>query len=95
MISHIICVFDSPHKLCAFLQIAAIGKFGTWDPRDHVIFVRAWNQVVDTSAVADAFNRSGKEEITLSTAQRGALLKKCVATVPGKKSMDIEDHIVW
>ncbi len=76
-------------------QIAIIGRTGTWDPRDHDIFNRIWNQLVDSASITDSFNNTQTDEIILPVNQRNAVLKKAVVYVPGKKHSDVEEHIAW
>jgi len=84
-------------------KIAAIGRFGGWDPRDHDAFLKNWSQVMGPTMDSlmaeqlEALPQGQQQEETLSVAaaQRAALLKKLTVSVPGKSTGDLEDHLNW
>lgn len=54
--------------------------------------------MIDPSEVQDRFNKNTEPEnhdVLLTTAEKNALIKKLVLTVPIKKTTELEEHISW
>lgn len=54
--------------------------------------------MIDPNEVQDRFNKNTEPEnhdVLLSNAEKNALIKKLVLTVPIKKTTELEEHISW
>lgn len=83
-------------------QIATIGRYGGWDPRDHDAFLKNWNQAVGLSMdqflnqlERDEQSPPQEEQLQLPAALKQTLLKKMDVTLPGKATPELEDHVNW
>lgn len=54
--------------------------------------------MIDPNEVQDRFNKNAEPEnhdVLLTNAEKNALIKKLVLTVPIKKTTELEEHISW
>ena len=78
------------------MQITAIGRYGKWDNRDHDVFLKVWNQVIDKDH--QNFNddlTDQKDSIQLSPPQRSMILRKLSVCALGKQQDEMEEHLNW
>eukprot|EP00599_Poterioochromonas_sp_BG-1_P006502 CAMPEP_0173149936 /NCGR_PEP_ID=MMETSP1105-20130129/10638_1 /TAXON_ID=2985 /ORGANISM="Ochromonas sp., Strain BG-1" /LENGTH=578 /DNA_ID=CAMNT_0014064929 /DNA_START=42 /DNA_END=1778 /DNA_ORIENTATION=- len=74
-------------------ELAALGRFGNWDPRDHDAFLRVWNGYFGS---LELVHYEHNEWIfTMSQTQLHNLLKKLEFNVFGKTLDELKEHIEW
>ena len=92
-------------------QIAALGgRCGTWDSRDHDVFIKIWTQLGCSSHLRpDGDELMGRNDIDsiegdessknvqliLPIEQHTALMRRLRPLMPGKDSDDVVQHINW
>jgi hypothetical protein len=78
------------------LQITSIGRYGKWDSRDHDVFLKIWNQVIEKEHQTFQEDLTDKKEsIQLPASQKATILKKMNALIVGKQKGELDDHLNW